>query len=260
MLTKEIVIRGRELAWEGKKISEIAKILNCSQSNLYQAIKGETWSEIKNPKPFNKKELTVFTCTECKEVLTIDQIGHGKICRICRNIYKSTLPKNKLSEQKRNKTQREKDPNKWKEYQKNYQLINKEKLQKQHKFYYEKNKQLIYEKSRIRNKNPYNMLIRRMRKALRRCLNKNLYGKFRYLPYSKNELVDHLLSTLPENLKITDCHIDHIRPICSFDINELMNPNSAQFLECWALNNLRLISASDNLKKSFKYDPKFTEI
>ena len=41
--------------------------------------------------------------------------------------------------------------------------------------------------------------------------------------------------------------VDHIRPICSFSYS---TAEDLQFKECWALENLRLIPAAENLKKS----------
>lgn len=43
-----------------------------------------------------------------------------------------------------------------------------------------------------------------------------------------------------------DLHIDHIRPIRSFRFS---SPDDAEFKECWALSNLRLIPAHQNLVK-----------
>lgn len=42
-------------------------------------------------------------------------------------------------------------------------------------------------------------------------------------------------------------HIDHRRPLCSF---EFQTPDDPQFREAWALTNLQPLWAVDNLKKS----------
>src|SRR3546814_16139410 len=41
-------------------------------------------------------------------------------------------------------------------------------------------------------------------------------------------------------------HIDHIRPLCSF---EFKSPDDPQFREAWALTNLRPLWARDNPRK-----------
>src|SRR3546814_5744253 len=46
-------------------------------------------------------------------------------------------------------------------------------------------------------------------------------------------------------------HIDHIRPLCSF---EFTSPDDPQFREAWALTNLRPLWARDNLRKGGRLD------
>jgi hypothetical protein len=42
-------------------------------------------------------------------------------------------------------------------------------------------------------------------------------------------------------------HIDHIKPVCSFNFN---SREDEDFKKCWALENLRPLWAKENLKKS----------
>lgn len=46
-------------------------------------------------------------------------------------------------------------------------------------------------------------------------------------------------------------HIDHIRPVSSFDYDSTEHPD---FKKCWALNNLQPLWEADNLSKSNKWD------
>lgn len=46
-------------------------------------------------------------------------------------------------------------------------------------------------------------------------------------------------------------HIDHIRPKSSFSY---VNMESQDFLDCWSLDNLQPLWATENLRKSDKYD------
>lgn len=47
-------------------------------------------------------------------------------------------------------------------------------------------------------------------------------------------------------------HIDHIRPLCSFNFQ---TPECPQFREAWALTNLQPLWAIDNLKKGGRWKP-----
>jgi hypothetical protein len=43
-------------------------------------------------------------------------------------------------------------------------------------------------------------------------------------------------------------HVDHKRPCAAFD-----QTDPVQFAECWALDNLQPLWASDNIKKGARY-------
>lgn len=81
-------------------------------------------------------------------------------------------------------------------------------------------------------------------------------GFFRHMPYTVDEFVDHLISTIPEGYSVKDAadgsvlHIDHIRPVSSFNLTGHVDD---KFLDCWSLGNLRLIPAGENLQKSNKW-------
>ncbi len=45
-------------------------------------------------------------------------------------------------------------------------------------------------------------------------------------------------------------HIDHIKPLSSFNV---ISVNSQEFRDCWAIENLKLIPAEENLKKGTQY-------
>jgi 5-methylcytosine-specific restriction endonuclease McrA len=76
--------------------------------------------------------------------------------------------------------------------------------------------------------------------------------------YDKKQLYIHLTKTLPDGYTWSDflagkLHIDHIIPISAFNFSK---PEHIDFKRCWALSNLRLIPAKENLIKSNKiYKP-----
>ena len=50
------------------------------------------------------------------------------------------------------------------------------------------------------------------------------------------------------NYKLDGWHVDHIRPVASFDLT-----NEEEFKKCFHYTNLQPLWADENLKKSDKY-------
>lgn len=74
------------------------------------------------------------------------------------------------------------------------------------------------------------------------------------LGYGLDELVAHLRKTVPKRCSWDDfltgkLHIDHIIPRSSFDMTQ-----ASELRACWALPNLRLLRAKDNLRKAAKVE------
>lgn len=68
--------------------------------------------------------------------------------------------------------------------------------------------------------------------------------------YSRDELIEHLSKKFQPGMSLEnygEWHIDHIRPIASFNYVDDKDP---EFLKCWTLENLQPLWAIDNLKKS----------
>lgn len=106
-------------------------------------------------------------------------------------------------------------------------------------------------------------LTSRTRHAARRAMRGvNVKGFFLSMPYSASEFVDHLLASAPQGFSREELvdgskfHIDHIKPVCSFN---LTGDIDSQFRECWALSNLRLVSAKTNFAKSIHYRENHTD-
>lgn len=71
--------------------------------------------------------------------------------------------------------------------------------------------------------------------------------------YSPEELKEHLESQFLNGMSwnnFSDWHIDHIKPICAFNIHSWM---SEDFKQCWSLENLQPLWAKDNQLKGAKY-------
>jgi hypothetical protein len=74
------------------------------------------------------------------------------------------------------------------------------------------------------------------------------------LGYTLTDLVAHLEARFQPGMaweNYGQWHIDHIRPVASFDF---MTPDDPAFGECWALANLQPLWAVDNLRKGARVD------
>ena len=83
-------------------------------------------------------------------------------------------------------------------------------------------------------------------------------GVFTHLPYTASQLRERLSVTMPTGYTWEDYYagrlqIDHIKPVSSFSFE---SPVDAEFLECWALKNLQLLTVESNKKKGRKTLPK----
>lgn len=82
---------------------------------------------------------------------------------------------------------------------------------------------------------------------------KNNSRLFDLLDYSLEDLMSHLESQFQDGMAWSnhgEWHIDHIRPVCSFNFT---SKNDKEFKECWALSNLQPLWAKDNLSKGGKW-------
>lgn len=110
----------------------------------------------------------------------------------------------------------------------------------------------------IKRKQPVNSVRSRIANQIRKALKYREHTKnnktFTLLGYTKYELRDHLESQFTDGMSwdnMGEWHIDHIRPIASFDYDSTDHPD---FKKCWALNNLQPLWAEDNLRKNDKWD------
>lgn len=73
---------------------------------------------------------------------------------------------------------------------------------------------------------------------------------FEMLGYSKDELATHLERQFQRGMtwdNYGEWHIDHVRPLSSFDFS-----NQEAIREAWALSNLRPLWAAENIRKKDK--------
>lgn len=96
-----------------------------------------------------------------------------------------------------------------------------------------------------------------VRKSLLRTLAGGKCGRSWQLlvGYTANDLIEHLQRLFSDGMTLEhlargEIHVDHIRPVSSFNIT---GPDCPEFRACWALNNLQPLWAADNLRKGAKW-------
>lgn len=92
-------------------------------------------------------------------------------------------------------------------------------------------------------------------RKIRYCLKGKKNNRWEILVgYTINDLKKHLESLFDEKMNWSNYgtywHIDHKRPISSFNITDC---NCDDFKNCWSLNNLQPLEKTLNMKKSDKF-------
>lgn len=141
---------------------------------------------------------------------------------------------------------------------KKYYLKNREKLLISRRAYVKNNRKKINEAAKVYwNKKKetdlkFNLNCR-MSKAIWNAVRENKANrKWEYLVgYTVDDLMIRLKSTMPCGYSWKDfldgkLHIDHIIPKRVFNFSR---PEEIDFLRCWALDNLRLLPAAENMSK-----------
>jgi hypothetical protein len=148
-----------------------------------------------------------------------------------------------------------------KENHKTWSEKNREYLNEYHKEWREKNidkhreNKRNYEKYR-KDTDPIYKLINNFRTAIYQVLKESNVQKnghyFEILKYSPDELITHLEEKFTGEMSWDNYgiwHVDHIRPISSFNIQEI---GDELFMECWSLKNLQPLWGDENIRKSNK--------
>ena len=171
-----------------------------------------------------------------------------------RNIGGREVAMKKYESKPETKKRKSENHKKWSEQ-------NKEYLSKYLKEYREKNIDKIRKTKRdyqqhLRDTNPTYKLISYFRTAIYQVLKESNVEKnkhyFDVLKYTPEQLINHLEVQFTEGMtwdNYGEWHVDHIRPISSFNISEMGDSN---FMECWCLDNLQPMWGEENIRKSNK--------
>jgi hypothetical protein len=211
----------------------------------------------------SKKDGLQEFCKECRKLLTqknkenlIDYkknwyLKNSEIRKEKANI-RYNIKKNEINEKRRNLY--------------NNDELTRKKIKDQHTKYYEKNKEIIIEKTKIwanNNKDKRNeisrkhyskyktlMICRRLIKRIIKYLGtKKEHSTIELLGYSPHLLKESIEKKFTQGMNwdnYGEWHIDHIKPISSFNFNDLPSVINS-------LDNLQPLWASDNLSKGCRY-------
>ena len=116
------------------------------------------------------------------------------------------------------------------------------------------------QKSQCKECNLPSYLVNLQRKQIRRCFNNSTLVKeqksIEYLGCSIDFFIQYFQNKMDianvdkeEKMTFDNIHIDHIKPVSMFDLN-----NKEEFLKCCHYTNLQPLLAKDNLKKSNTWD------
>ena len=133
-----------------------------------------------------------------------------------------------------------------KEYIKEYREKNIDKIRKTKRDY----------QQHLRDTDPLYKLISYFRTAIYQVLKESNVEKnkhyFDVLQYTPEELITHLELQFKDDMSWDNYgkwHVDHIKPISSFNIVEM---GDEEFMKCWSLGNLQPMWGEENIKKSNK--------
>ena len=152
------------------------------------------------------------------------------------------------------------------ERKKQYRKNNSEKIREYMKQYRKNNPEKIKKYIRLRSKKRWRTNLRfNLNRKISRAVNHSLKGNKQcwyweeIVGYTINQFKKRLQKTIPKNYCWQDyidgkLHIDHIIPISAFNFN---SADQIDFKRCWALKNLRLLPAKENIIKSDKLNEPF---
>ena len=207
----------------------------------------------------NEKEC--FTCKKTKPTCDFNRHkqqkdGLSPYCKECYHKWYSVFyRKNKKKILSKHRIYYKKHGVKWKSTRSKYQMSHREESKKYTQKYRDRYRDIINKKVMTRY---YNEPAFRLKKTIPSLIRKSLRGSKNnhhwenLVGYSLEKLKLHLESKFVDNMKwenYGEWHIDHIKPISSFQI---IDPWCEEFKQCWALSNLRPLWAFDNLSKGSK--------
>lgn len=171
--------------------------------------------------------------------------------------YRELHPE-KIKEAKRK--YKEKHPDRVKAQRKKQHLLRKDKEREEIYRWRKANPKRMRELRRKSNHKIYKTEKGRIRQLMATAIWESLKGNKAgrhwetLVGYTLQGLIAHLKGTIPDGYTWQDyldgkLHLDHIIPVAAFDFTK---PEDNDFKRCWALENLQLLTAHENLRKGAK--------
>lgn len=200
-------------------------------------------------------------------------VSYCNECKLLKSREYRESNKEKINKSARDR--RKHDPENIRDYQKNYYAANKDRKREQGKKLYNKNRKEVLEKrkqrhaERMENDVQYR-LSRVIRSRLNTLIRKDTPNKKLgsaigalgcSLDYLKKYLEEKFYFDKNSNQFLswdnygTVWHIDHIRPLASFNLS-----NEKEFLEAFHYTNLQPLSAIENISKGAKISEEFNNV
>lgn len=221
---------------------------------------------LKNPEYFknyyeNNKEIWVKRSSENKDIrnewVRIDRKNNPEKYKIALKKYLEENPEKRG----RHKRYRSKNPEKCKLAQKKYRENNLQKCLKKCRDYKAKNRKQINKTGRVwlnkrRKENPKYRITESISGGIRRAIFKNGTTWTKLVPYTREDLINHLESKFTkgmtwDNYGIKGWVLDHRVPQVYFKFNSTDHP---AFKACWALENLQPLWNTTKIAISYGED------
>jgi len=210
-------------------------------------------------------------CKKCKSTKSLDRFykdkrskdGYCSQCKDCRKIYQQT---EKYKEYRRKYEQSENCINSKKRYRQSEKGKIYVKKYKRSEKGIEANKKWTSSKKCKEYQNDYQKEWYK-KYSLAGCISANIRHTMKgakmghhwedLVGWTEFMLKDHLSAMFTDGMSLDnhgEWHIDHVRPIASFDSKQLQDSSSKDFKECWCLGNLQPLWAIENMKKGDRYE------
>lgn len=185
---------------------------------------------------------------------------HAKLSPILKNIRKEKRDSYFVSDEYRFKLEQSKI--KERERKRKWVEKNKEKITTQAKIYNSTKRYISPEKRKEYKRKyylkmmscPYKKAIHYYRVRINDVLNgRKLFKTNDIILFTREEFISHIESLFENGMNWDnhgEWHIDHVKPIASFDLT-----NKTELINCWSLSNLQPLWGIDNLIKGKKYYP-----
>lgn len=198
-------------------------------------------------------------CIPCWRERTRELIKRPEVAKNRREATKKYIESGMNA--KRNREWRKNNPQSAKLSAMKWKSKNKDRIRETALMCRQKNREVYREKQRRSDARlqtqPYHVIKKRFKARLRQMIKGVSFGPSEKLfGFTRNELLQHIENRFApdmswEALVRGEIHIDHIRPVSSFNIKSIDDPD---FKICWSLDNLQPLWAKDNYLKGAKID------